>query len=128
MKLKMRYGGNIYYHNECAYLDAIELTVKKKHDLFYNIKNWLIEEGYDVDYDNCLFLNNGETSWISYLNGMSVAVSTGYKDQVYIVAQIDITFAKTFEWFDDVIKFERFYQKLKEYVIEHVKIIEELDE
>lgn len=126
--IKMWFGGNIYFHDHCAYLDKTELEVTKEHAPSYNIKKWLESKGYSVDYDNCFFMNKGETTWIEYSDGMRVAVSTGYKNQVYIVAVIDITPVNSFEWFDGVIRFERFYRQLKEYVISLVHELEEIDE
>lgn len=126
-KIKMRRSGQIWYYDNCAYLEDITFnTIIDNYDCFYDILYWLRDkEGFEVEYDQNCYLNNGETTYIQFSEGKKIAINNETKKEIYIVALIDIAEAKSFDYFDNVIEFERFYKRVKDKLAEFIKIKEE---
>ena len=118
-KLKMWKSGQIWFNNDCAYVENITYNTKiQKYDCSFDILYWLMNEGYEVEHDFNLYFNDGQTTWIEFSEGKRIGINNGINNEIYIVASLSVSGIKSFDYFDDVIKFERFYKIVKEKVLE----------
>jgi len=121
-KIKIWRGGQIWFYDNCAYLDEqIFNTVIDKYDYFYDILDWLREKGFEVEYDQNLHFNSGETTWIQFDTGKKVGITNGFKNKIHIVASLDVSGIVSFDYFDNVTEFERFYKRVKDKMAELIK-------
>lgn len=121
-KIKMWRGRQIWFYDSCAYLDGQTFnTVIDKYDYFYDILDWLREKGFEVEYDQNLHFNSGETTWIQFDTGKKVGITNGAKNEIYIVASLDVSGIDSFNYFDNVTEFERFYKRVKDKMAELIK-------
>ena len=121
-KIKMWRGGQIWFNDSCAYLNEQTFnTVIDKYDYFYDILDWLRKEEFEVEYDQNFHFNSGETTWVQYDTGKKIGITNGAKNEIYTVASLDVSGINSFDYFDNVTEFERFYKRVKDKIVGLIK-------
>lgn len=113
MTLKVFNSGNIWYHENCGYINQTTFQLKNfNENFFYDLLCWL-KKSYEVDYENSIFMGMDQTRRITWEDGKTVII-TGDGEETEIVAEVNIDCAKDFTYFDNIIQFERFYNSIIE--------------
>ncbi len=109
MKLVVKHGGDIWYRENCTYLNKVTIPVGGFNDnCFYDLLYWL-KTKYEVEFENAVWFGNEQTKRITYEDGKTVIITGDGLDETELVAVIDINYAEDFRFFDDIREFELFY-------------------
>lgn len=114
-KLKMYRRGSILYDE--SIIETTDLPIKEKarnytHELYFNLQKL----GYEIDFDNSSFCGQDTCTLIVFSEGKHILVSCEQDNTVSIFVKVKIEHANSFEFFDNIVPFERFYRVIIEMV------------